>query len=338
MREGSRVPSHPQLSRRQIVKSLALVPLAPVVAAAGGGETSSPCCQGNFRPDDLFAATSLAGDMQRARKGDLASTMRLGFGFYSGLAGTVDMARARSYFLVASRVSTAGAAWLGYLDAVRIKPGASVRTRPTFTALVNASNGGDPVAMTLLGRVYERGLAGYKPRPDKALPLYTAAAPQFALAKACWGRLLLTSGKTQQAIGLFKQAAATGETTAMISLANLYSTMKPPAAKSAEVKRWLRTASLRGDRVASNLLGKQYQSGTMGFTANPKRAVALLHRSAVIGHKAAQNAVAAAYAGGTGVAASAVRAQFWARKASLPSLNKPTPPPRPGRERPATAG
>jgi TPR repeat protein len=320
------------------VKSLAMVPLAPAALAAGGGETSSPCCQGSFRPDDLFAATSLAGDMQRARKGDLASTLRLGFGFYSGLAGVVDIARARSFFLVASHGSTAGAAWLGYLDAVRIKPGAAVRTRPSFAELVNASNAGDPLAMTLLGRVYERGLAGYKQRPDMALPLYVAAAPNFALAKACWGRILLKSGKTQQAIALFKAAASTGETTSMISLANLYSTMKRPAAKTAEMKRWLRTASLRGDRVALHLLGTHYQSGTLGLTANPKRAVALLHRSAVIGHKAAQNALAAACTAGAGVTPSATRAQFWSRKASIPSLNKPTPPPRPGRERPATAG
>jgi hypothetical protein len=41
--------------------------------------------------------------------------------------------------------------------------------------------------MTLLGRVYERELAGHKPRPDKALPLYISAAPNFALAKADWG-------------------------------------------------------------------------------------------------------------------------------------------------------
>jgi TPR repeat protein len=302
------------------------------------GPASTPCCQGNFKPDDLFAATSLAGDMERARQGDLASTLRVGFAYYTGMAGIVDIPRARSYFLVASQSSLAAAAWLGYLDAAaRIKPGAAARSSASFRGLVKAAKAGDPVGMTLLGRVYERGLAGYKPRPDKAQPLYAAAAPNFALAKTRWGKLLLNAGNYAQAISLFQEAASAGETIGMISLADLYSRMKHPA-KVAELKLRLRKAGEKGDSVALYLNGVQAQQGKSGFQANPQRALKLLHRSATTGQKSAQNALATAYAGGVGAAASVELAQFWARKASLPSLNKPGPPVRAGQERSATAG
>lgn len=334
--------SESPLSRRTVMKSLLAAPLVlqPLWGQANKGPGSSACCQGNFKPNDLFAAKSINGDWQRAQHGDLAATIRMGFAYYTGMAGMVDIPRARSYFLVASHAAPAAAAWLGYLDAAaHVKPGAAVRNWKSFQGLVSASAAGDPVAMTLLGRVYERGLAGYKPRPDKALPLYISAAPDFALAKTYWGRLLLKSGGNQQAISLFQDAAKAGETTAMISLADLYSRMKSPAArKTGQLKQWLRKASKQGDPVALYLLGVQYQRGTLGFTANPQRGLSLLHQSASLGNNQAQNALATAYANGAGGASSAQLARFWARKASLPSLNKPGPPPRPGQGRSATAG
>lgn len=332
----------PPLSRRDVVKGFLLAPLAlqPVMGEAPKRERSSPCCHGNFRPDDLFAAKSLIGDLQRARHGDLAATLRAGFAYYTGMGGRLDIARARSYFLVASQGSVAGSAWLGYVDAATDgKPGRAARRSASFQGLVKAAEAGDPVGQTLLGRVYERGLAGYRRKPDKAQALYEAAAPNFALAKTYLGRLLLKGGASKQAIALFKDAAKAGETTAMISLADLYSRMKRPAAKIPEMKRRLRAAAKKGDSEALYLLGMQYLQGATGFRANPQRALKLLHKSATRGHKRAQNALATAYANGAGGAASAPQlAQFWARKASLPSLNRPGPPAGPAKKRSATAG
>jgi TPR repeat protein len=158
------------------------------------------------------------------------------------------------------------------------------------------------------------------------------------LAKTYWGRLLLQSGGSQQAISLFQDAAKAGETTAMISLADLYSRMKSPAGKVGQLKQWLRKASKKGDPVALYLLGVQYQRGTLGFQADPQRALKLLHRAASLGNNQAQNALATAYASDASGVSSAQLARFWARKASLPSLNKPGPPPQPGQGRSATAG
>jgi TPR repeat protein len=186
----SRKPESP-LSRRSVMKSLLAAPLAlqALRAQAQGGQANSACCQGNFNPDDLFAAKSINGDLQRAQRGDLTATIRMGFAYYTGMAGRVDIPRARSYFLVASHAAPAAAAWLGYLDAAaHVKPGAAVRTWKSFQGLVSASAGGDPVAMTLLGRVYERGLAGYKPRQDKALPLHIGR-PQLCLGQDLLGQV-----------------------------------------------------------------------------------------------------------------------------------------------------
>lgn len=331
-------------SRREVLKTFALVPLAlPAMGKAwkfllAAPPPSSQCCKGTFRPNDLFAGKSVKGDLQRARRGDLAATLRVGFAYYTGMAGFVDIERARAYFLIASHTSLAGAAWLGYLDAaVRIKPRAAARNSSTFKALVSAAEASDPVAQTLLGRVYERGLAGYRRRPDKARPLFAAAAPNFALAKTYLGRLLLKSGSTDDAISLFQDAAKAGETTAMISLADLYSRRKQPTTKTAEVKRLLRVAGKKGDRVALYLLAMQYQEGTPGATPNPQRALTLLRQAAVRGNRPAQNALAAAYAAGAGGTTSEQLARFWARKASLPSLAKLGPPVAPGQQRPSTA-
>ena len=327
---GSEAPNRRlPLSRRNVLKSLLVAPIGLpfVIGQSQKGQPSTNCCHGGYKPDDLFAATSLVGDLQRARRGELTATLRVGFAYYTGMAGIRDIPRARAYFVVASRSSAAGCAWLGYLDAAaHIKPGAAARRSDSFKGLVEAAQAGDPVGQTLLGRVYERGLAGYKPRPDKAQPLYVAAAPDFALAKTCWGRLLVKAGAYDKARLLFEQAAAVGETTGMIALADLDSRMKGPKPRVSEMKRWLRKAGKKGDAVALYLYGIQYQKGTLGFGANPQRALKLLHQSARRGYKPAQDALATAYANGLGVTASAGSARFWARKASLPSLNKPGPP------------
>jgi TPR repeat protein len=329
-----------RLSRRRLLGMLAIAPLQlPLLSSRAQKATAKAVSSSSFRPDDLFAGTSLVGDLQRARGGDVAATIRAGFKYYTGMAGREDIRRARSYFLAASRVSPAGAAWLGYLD-VRIHNGggAALRKRASFQKLVSAAQAGDPVAQTLLGRVYERGLAGYRPRPDKAQPLYVSAAPKFSLAKTYLGRLLVKQKQYPQAMTLFQEAAKAGDTTAMIAIADLYSRGKQPAKMASPIKRWLRLAGQRGDRTALYILGTQYQKGSPGFPADRKRALSFLRSAAVRGHKPAQLALSAAFAAGDGGGSNAASiARYWARKASLPSLNRSGPPPAPGKPRPDMA-
>jgi TPR repeat protein len=320
---------------------LAIAPLRlPLLSSRAQKTSAKVVAQSSYRPDDLFAPTAIAGDLERARRGDAAATIRAGFKYYTGMAGHEDIRRARSYFLAASRVSPAGAAWLGYLDVcIHNGGGAALRKRASFQKLMSAAQAGDPVAQTLLGRVYERGLAGYRPRPDKAQALYIAAAPQFSLAKTYWGRLLVKQKQYPQALGLFQEAAKAGDTTAMIAIADLYSRgSKQPAKMVSPIKRWLRLAGQRGDRTALYILGTQYQKGSPGFPANRKRALSFLRAAAVRGHKPAQLAVSAAFAAGAGGGANAAAiARFWARKASLTSLNRSGPPIAPGKPRPDMA-
>jgi TPR repeat protein len=327
-----------RLSRRRILGLLAMTPLQlPVLSRAAEQATAKVAGSSSFRPDDLFAGTSIAGDLRRARGGDVAATIRVGFKYYTGMAGHEDIRRARSYFLTASRVSPAGAAWLGYVDlGIHNGGGAALRKRASFQGLMNAAQTGDPVAQTLLGRVYERGLAGYRPRPDKAQPLYIAAAPQFALAKTCLGKLLLKQKQYKQALGLFQDAARAGDTTAMIAIADLYSRGKQPSMMASPIRRWLRLAGQRGDRTALYILGNQYQKGSPGFPANRQKALSFLHAAAVRGHKPAQLAVSTAVASAGGANAAAI-ARFWARKGSLASLNRSTPAPARGKPRPDSA-
>jgi TPR repeat protein len=324
-------------SRRSAIAKLLLASTA-IEASLSEQAWSAPCCTGSFQPDDIFAVSSLTGDFDRAQKGDLASTLRLGFNFYTGRAGNTDIPRARALFLVAAKASQAGAAWLGYVDAnVHSTGGVSVRRRVSFQGLTAAANAGDATGQTLLGRVYERGLAGYVARPDKALTLYTLAAPKFALAKTLQGHLLVKSKNYKQAFSLFQEAAAAGETSAMVGLADLFSRMKRSSPESPEINRWLRTAGLKGDPVALCLHGLQLKQGTYGFSADVKRAVTLLHRAARSGNGPAQTALAGIYSGGFGGSNAPTLARFWARKASLPSLQRPLPPRGKGQDRPDTA-
>jgi TPR repeat protein len=288
----------PGLSRRLMLGLLAFTPMRLPFLSRLAQQVASKAVQGTFRPDDLFAPTAIAGDLERARGGDLASTIRAGFKYYSGMAGHMDVLRARSYFLVASHVSPAGAAWLGYVDVcIHHGSGAAVRKRASFKGLVSAAQAGDPVAQTLLGRVYERGLAGYKPRPDKAQQLYVSAAPQFSLAKTFWGKLLVNQQQYTQALELFQAAAKAGDTAA---IADLHSRSKHPDKMASQMNRWLRLAGERGDRTALYLHGVQHQKGSPGFSADPKRGLSLLHSAAVRGHQQAQLAVSDAWAKGNG--------------------------------------
>jgi TPR repeat protein len=143
--------------------------------------------------------------------------------------------------------------------------------------------------------------------------------------------MLVKSGSPKDALNLFQDAAKAGETTAMISLADLYSKRKQTIANVAELKRQLRTAAKKGDRVALYLLGTQYLQEEPVSAHNRELGLMFLHQAAMRGNKRAQNALAAAYADGAGSSETAAQlARFWARKASLPSLAKAGPPVPPG--------
>ena len=71
----------------------------------------------------------------------------------------------------------------------------------------------------------------------------------------------------------------------------------------------------KGDRVAQNILGDCYRSGT-GFAKDTAQAVSWYRKSAEQGYAKAQNNLGACYEGGVGVEQDFVQAVFWYRKAA----------------------
>ena len=71
----------------------------------------------------------------------------------------------------------------------------------------------------------------------------------------------------------------------------------------------------KGDRVAQNILGDCYRSGT-GLAKDTAQAVSWYRKSAEQGYAKAQNNLGACYEGGLGVAQDYAQAVFWYRKAA----------------------
>ena len=69
-----------------------------------------------MQPDELFLLPAIEEDATQARNGDISATMRLGYRYLTGSAGSRDIHRARSYFAQISTASSAASAWLGFID------------------------------------------------------------------------------------------------------------------------------------------------------------------------------------------------------------------------------
>jgi hypothetical protein len=263
-----------------------------------------------MKPDDLFVPLVLEQDVAGANRGDVASALRLGYGYLTGSAGVIDLARARLNFGLAAPRSSAASAWLGYLDATL---GSDPETNQRgIGRLQQAVDLGDPVGQTLMGRIYEKGRGGCRKDRQAAAALYTAASAEFALAKTFLGQMLLGRGNFRDAIRLFKDASAAGEVGSMVSLASLYLRERLKKPNIIGAKRLLRAAVARNDRVALFRLGVIYRDGIGGSAPGADhRAFNLFHRSARLGYRPACTATARCYALGSGAPRSEKAARFW---------------------------
>ncbi len=261
-------------------------------------------------PNSIFAEASLNDDIALASKGDSTALTRLGYHYLIGLSGVVDSGQAYQYLTTASTKSLAASAWLGF--AAVIKPGLSSRGVNGVALLLQASNAGDPVGMTLLGRLYHRG-KGVAQNIGTARQLYTKAVPSFALANTFLGETYLESSNRadhSQALPYFLTAAAKGETESMVQMAVMYTRGDGVTQNYTSAAQWLNQAQERGDPVASFQRGALYHKG-LGVPQSHLEAVTLYRRSAMAGYAPAQAALGMCYATGSGVPKDFNQAVFW---------------------------
>lgn len=98
----------------------------------------------------------------------------------------------------------------------------------------------------------------------------------------------------------------------LLALAPLYAAMTPEEMQVLEKDK---TQAEKGDRVAQNILGDCYRTGS-GLPQDTSQAVYWYRKSAQQGYAKAQNNLGACYEGGIGVSQDYVQAVYWYRKAA----------------------
>lgn len=265
-----------------------------------------------MKPDDLFLVTALIEDQAGAQRGDVTSTVRLGYRYFTGSAGVADSKRAYSYFQSTEAVSPIAAAFRAHLDTRSSSDSVKKQATQRLQAL---SQSGDPIGQTLLGRAYEFGRGGLTASRGLAKQFYTSASPQFALAKTYLGQVLLQDGSgVKSALPLLVDASAAGETIAMYTLAAIYLGQLKDPKWVPQARRLLNTAAGRGDAVAMCRLGSLYAQPMGGAPATSHLGFHLLRRSALVGYPPARTATGIAYANGDGIKVNQKAAAYWLSK------------------------
>ena len=106
-------------------------------------------------PNDIFRSSAPVADKALAAKGNVTATMRLGYRYLTGAAGTIDPVEAYQYFAKAASNSLAASAWLGFV--VATTPELAGSGVDGVGLVRQAASAGDPVGMTLYGRLLELG-------------------------------------------------------------------------------------------------------------------------------------------------------------------------------------
>jgi hypothetical protein len=257
--------------------------------------------------------------MTLAARGDVSANTRLGYRYLTGSAGTIDSVQAYNYFATVASKSPAASAWMGY--AVATRPELAGRGVDGVALVLKAANAGDPVGITLLGRLYQLG-KGVPQNTPTARQLYANAGAGFALALTFLGETYLELANPAdhaQAVPYFLSGAAAGETQSMVQLAVMYSRGDGITQDHSQAAQWLLKAAQRGDPVAAFRRGLLYYTG-QGLPRSHVEAVALFRRSAVAGYTPARAALGKQYATGDGVPKDTNQAIHWL------SLAAPTDP------------
>jgi TPR repeat protein len=262
-----------------------------------------------MNPNDLYATSTLSQDLTLAGQGNTDSALRTGFRYFTGAAGTINVANARQQFALAAAKTPAASAFLGYLDLI-YNPSSAFKAAGAGR-MTSAAGAGDAIAQTLLGRMYHTGCSQFPQSSQKAQALYSATAGSFALAQAYLGALTLSSSRLNQAMALFKAASAAGEVLGDVLLADYY-LKKAGRPEIMEATRLLTSAAGKGNHFAMYRLAQVYRDGVGGAPPSANRlSFNLFHKAAKMGYRPAQIQVSACYAAGRGIGRDGRLAVFW---------------------------
>ena len=251
-------------------------------------------------PNAIFLPASLSADRALAQRGDVTASIRLGYRFLTGTAGTIDPVQAYQLFSSVATKSPAAAAWMGFVAATA--PELAGKGVDAVGLVRQASNSGDRVGAALLGRLYHHG-NGVPQDMNVAKQLYVNAAPNFALAQRYLAELYLESpnpGDHAKALPFVLTGQAVGDTGSMVLLSVMYTRGDGVTKDYTAASRWLEIAAQRQDPVAMYQRGLLYARGH-GPQKSYEMAAELFQRAASAGYAPAQAALGVCYATGRGV-------------------------------------
>lgn len=216
-----------------------------------------------MKPNDIFAFSAIKNEIALADGGALEASTRIGYRYYTGTAGKVDLKEAYRYFQ-AGMPNPVAEAWISYFDLIAGERFENASLKESgMRALNKLSNEGNAVGQTLLGRLYEMGQGGFDIDKEYARELYKAAVPFFALAGTYLGQMCMMEHKLDEAISLFKNSAENGETNGMVNLAEIYLSKLRAPIKDIEARALLMEATRLGDIRAQYRLGVLYHVDAM---------------------------------------------------------------------------
>jgi len=260
-------------------------------------------------PNDVFGNTyTVAQNAAMAASGDASAAIRAGYAYLTGSAGVIDANQAATYFAQAGPNSRPATAWLGYTYAT--SPAFATKQSAGVSMVTGAANAGDPVGMTLLGRLYSTG-AGVPKDVNTAMSWYNKAGSQFALAQTYLAELYLVDpGKVPAAVTLLQNAATQGEPLSINHLAVMYIRGQGVGKDIQQAGNWIQRGVQASSYVAYYFRGLQYARG-FGVPRSPQTAFSYFVRSAAVGYIPAEAAVGVCYASGFGVQKNLTLAKQW---------------------------
>ncbi len=160
--------------------------------------------------------------------------------------------------------------------------------------LIEALDGGERRAASVLGRIYDRGL-GVAADPEKAITYYQQVAADDTTAARRLAKLLEEVGAPQQRVAAAMDTAITrleadadnGKTRALIHLADIYTRSKAVDRDPARAIRYLERVAATGDLSVYVRLATLY-----GETGQTEREREMLQKAADVGDAAAQTKLA----------------------------------------------
>ena len=250
--------------------------------------------------------------------------------FYLGRVYSLrDLPEARDWIEKADRAGhrlALGQLSYFYLNGVgvgRDEPRADRLDRQAIGSVRNAADAGEPVAMSMLARMYLAGWGGLVKDEAEAAKWYTkAAAAGEPAAMTNLGRLFVQGqgGMTKDditAVRWFRKAAAGGYSPALIELGYMYLTGRGGLTKDeVEAVECFKKAAAAGDPTGLKSLGDMYAEGRGGLTKDDAEAVRSYRAAATAGECCAMTNLGAMYLAGRSVAKDEAEAVRWYRKAS----------------------